>query len=203
MIRVKQNQGEKSLRKKLLQILSAVDRDFLPPLSQRRSLEFWMTLFEKGVILYAVEEDSVAGFLAYYPSLSGEIFNDLQSCVNINPMISSANTHKMFQGAYLHYIAIAPEYRRRKIASALMTELLVDAQRKGISRLRVITWSTNNASLKLYLKHGFSIFNRIANDRGKGVDSVYLEVKIPSLQSPIDKSGINYFHKTTVSGESI
>ncbi|MHA2364816.1 MAG: GNAT family N-acetyltransferase [Candidatus Hodarchaeales archaeon] len=183
---IKKYQQDENFRKKLLQVLKAVDKDFLPPLSQRRSLDFWINLFEKGVIFYALDKEEIAGFLAYYPELTGSVFDDLKSCVNIDPVIKSVDSIKHFQGAYLHFIAISPAYRGEKIGSLLMEKLLEDASQYGSTKLRVVTWSTNKASIKLYRKFGFQIYNRIQDDRGKNIDSLYLEVKLPFSSSFIE-----------------
>ena len=80
----------------------------------------------------------------------------------------------------MHFIAISPEFRGKNIASALMNELNESMMRKGISSLRVITWSSNIKSLNLYKKHGYYIYKRNPDpNRGEGVESVYLEVKLP------------------------
>lgn len=190
MIAIKQFHGEESLRNQFIQILSAVDQDFVPALSQRQSLEFWIDLFEKGIILYGKENEMVAGFLAYYPSLNGLILEELRPFVNINPVISSADSNGPFQGAYLHFIAVSPEFRGKQVGSLLMAALLEDAQRNGASKLRVVTWSTNEKSLNLYKKHGFLVFRCIDSDRRKGIDSVYLEVKILNFVPPENKTVI-------------
>ncbi|MFW9915570.1 MAG: GNAT family N-acetyltransferase [Candidatus Thorarchaeota archaeon] len=181
MITISEYQGEESLRNQFLRILSVVDQDFVPALSRRQSLEFWIQLFEKGIILYAIEDETIAGFLAYYPSLNAVMLEELRPFVNINPVLSSPATNKPFQGAYLHFIAVSPEFRGKQVGSGLMTALLEDAQRNGAAKLRVVTWSTNERSLNLYKKHGFLEFRCIDNDRGKGIDSVYLEANIPNF----------------------
>ena len=180
MIAINEYQGEESLRNEFLRVLSVVDQDFVPALSRRQSLDFWIDLFEKGIILYAIEDETIAGFLAYYPSLNGVMLEELRPFVNISPVLSSPATNEPFQGAYLHFIAVSPEFRGKQVGSLLMTALLEDAQRNGASKLRVVTWSTNERSLNLYKKHGFLEFRCIDNDRGKGIDSVYLEVNIPT-----------------------
>ncbi|MFX0115531.1 MAG: GNAT family N-acetyltransferase [Candidatus Hodarchaeota archaeon] len=181
MTQIKTFRGGKLMRVKLLNALQAVDQDFLPPLSQRKPLEFWISLFEKGTILIAIEEEkaAISGFLAYYPSLNGQIYEELRACVNLGPVLTSTDTHEVFQGAYLHFIAVTPEFRGKEVGSLLMKALLDDAQRNGISQMRVITWSTNVTSLNLYRKYGFQIFKQVPNDRGSGVGSVYLEAKFP------------------------
>ncbi len=177
------------IRQQLLEVLKAVDQDFLPPLSQRRDLEFWLELFEKGIIIYAQVEDRVAGFIVYYPALKNQILQDLQSCVNVDPVLKNPNSDEVFQGAYMHFIAISPEFRGKNIASALMNELNESMMRNGISSLRVITWSSNIKSLNLYKKHGYYIYKRnLDPNRGEGVESVYLEVKLPLNHSLKEES---------------
>ncbi|MFW9994164.1 MAG: GNAT family N-acetyltransferase [Candidatus Odinarchaeota archaeon] len=182
MMNVKEYQKDGLLREQLLQVLKDVDQDFYPSLSRRRPLDFWLDLFEKGTVLYALEENDIAGFLAYYPSLSGKVLDELRSCVNIDPVISPANTSEVYQEAYLHFIAVSPDHRGKKVASQLMSALLKDAQRKGVSKIRVVTWSSNIGSMRLYKKHGFHVFQKLPNDRGNGVGSIYLEAKIPYIR---------------------
>ncbi|MFX0116492.1 MAG: GNAT family N-acetyltransferase [Candidatus Hodarchaeota archaeon] len=181
MTKIEEYQRNLTLRNRLMQVLEAVDQDFLPPLSNRKPLEFWMSLFEKGTILYALEEGKIAGFLAYYPSLTAEILEELRPCVNLDPVIAPTDANEHFHGAYLHFIAISPRFRGKKISSLLIRALIEDAQRIGVSKLRVVTWSTNKRSLHLYSKHGFQIFRRLPNDRAEGIASVYLELKLPFL----------------------
>jgi phenylacetate-CoA ligase len=125
-----------------------------------------------------MESNQVVGFLAYYPSLSGEIYNKLMVCVNIEPIIE-IKVKGDYLGGYLHFIAIKPEYRGNGVSTSLMNALLNNAEANNVSFIRVITWSTNHRSINLYQKHGFKEIHRIPNERGHGVDSVYLEVKIP------------------------
>jgi len=181
MIKIETYQKEEKVRKQLLQVLARVDHDFVPPLSQRKSLEFWMTLFEKGVLLYASlpEEVISLGFLVYYPSLNGKTLKELRPYVNVGPVVSPPNSNEIFRDAYLHFIAVSPGHRGKNIASSLLAALLDEVQKRGIPRLRVVTWSTNTESLKLYKKYNFRVFYRLPDDRGKGIDSVYLEVKLP------------------------
>lgn len=178
MIQLKAYQKEENIKLQLLEVLKTVDQDFYPPLSTRKPLSFWLNLFEKGVILYIEKNQQVAGFLAYYPSMSGSILDELRACVNVDPILVPRNGNVKYEEAYLHFIAIHPEYRGLNLGSKLMTNLLSDALSRGVTKMRVITWSTNVGSINLYKKHGFEIFNAIPNDRGNNVGSVYLETKI-------------------------
>ena len=183
MIEIREYNKEEEYRYQLLQVLRNVDEDFYPSLSKRKSLYFWLNLFEKGTILYASVKNNIVGFLAYYPSLTGDILDELMSCVNITPILSNSNTN--YKQAYLHFLAISPDFRNKGLSSLLMNELFEKLQIKKISKIRVITWSTNERSLNLYRKHGFQVFNTKFNDRGEGVNSVYLEAKIPILLNPL------------------
>lgn len=183
-IEIHEYQENNMLRQQFIEVLKEVDQDFLPPLSKRRTLDFWLELFEKGIIIYAQEDDRVAGFIVYYPALKNQILQDLQSCVNVDPVLNIPNSDEIFQGAYMHFIAISPEFRGRNIASDLMVELNESMMKRGITSLRVITWSTNIKSINLYKKHGYFIYKRNPDPRrGEGVESVYLEVKLPLNQS--------------------
>jgi ribosomal protein S18 acetylase RimI-like enzyme len=184
MIKIKTYHKEKNIRRQLLTILADVDCDFVPPLSTRKPLEFWLDLFELGVVLYAWDEESrqAAGFLAFYPRLDETTLDTLRPYVNVGPVAdvrTSHTGHGRFEDAYLHFIAVAPRFRGQKISSMLLEELMFQMDRAAIPRLRVITWSTNRKSLALYYKHRFKVFYRIPDDRGEGIDSIYLEVQRP------------------------
>jgi ribosomal protein S18 acetylase RimI-like enzyme len=186
MIEIKRYRGEEPVRRQLLQVLLDVDNDFVPPLSKRRSLEFWLEIFDQGSILYAKAPlgDAVAGFLAYYPALDPDTYQRLLPYVNIAPVVSLPGSRETFREAYLHFIAVTPAYRGRQVSSALLAQLLQEVQEQGISRLRVITWSTNTGSLNLYKKFNFTVFHRVPDDRGEGIDSVYLEVTLAVPPAP-------------------
>lgn len=80
------------------------------------------------VFLVAEEEGRVAGYSGMYLSLEeAEITN----------------------------VAVAPEFRRRGIASALLTEIKREAAERGVTSLVLEVRVSNQNAIRLYEKHGF------------------------------------------------
>ena len=80
------------------------------------------------VFLVADEGGSVAGYIGMYLSLGeGEITN----------------------------VAVAPEFRRRGIADALLTEIKREAAECGVTSLVLEVRVSNQNAIRLYEKHGF------------------------------------------------
>lgn len=72
---------------------------------------------------------------------------------------------------YLSTVAVAPWARRQGLAALLLDAMLTRfAGRPALSR----TWSTNTASIRLHERAGFAVHARVRDDRGPGVDTVYL-----------------------------
>ena len=80
------------------------------------------------VFLVAEEGGRVAGYIGMYLSLEeGEITN----------------------------VAVAPEFRRRGIADALLTEIKREAAERGVTSLVLEVRVSNQNAIRLYEKHGF------------------------------------------------
>ena len=62
----------------------------------------------------------------------------------------------VFDESELHLIAVAPEYRRQGIATALLEHWFCHAQTAGITRLLLEVRAGNAAAQSLYLKYGFT-----------------------------------------------
>ncbi len=165
------NKDTSNLTNDLFGLLEEVDSDFIPSLSSREPLTYWMDLFLTGEILYAIEDRRILGFLVYYPRLTENIKLKLNKCVNMK-LVYSGNR---YNEGYLHFIGVAKTSRGRKIASRLLEKLLIQLQNKNISTIRVITWSSNNYSLSLYRKFGFVQYAIAEGDRSNGDDTVYLQ----------------------------
>lgn len=74
-------------------------------------------------------------------------------------------------GVYLSTIAVAPRARRLGLARTLLRALVRRFDdRPVLSR----TWSTNPGSIRLHERAGFTTFRTVPDDRGAGVDTVYL-----------------------------
>jgi len=70
---------------------------------------------------------------------------------------------------YGHIITlnVAPNYRRKKIASKLLDEVEVMLKQRGISECRLEVREDNNAAIKLYSKLGYRITDKLERYSGK------------------------------------
>lgn len=70
---------------------------------------------------------------------------------------------------YGHIITlnVAPNYRRKKIASKLLDEVEVMLKQRGISECRLEVREDNNAAIKLYSKLGYRITDKLERYYGK------------------------------------
>ncbi len=182
---IKEYGGEDKIRYQLLEILRSVNEDFIPPLAKRKPIDYWLTLFEKGRILYSSLRGIVVGFLVYYPDLNDNIYPEIAGTVNLNPIVAGIQNFNLV--SYLHFITVTPEFRGYGIGSQLLSNLLkIHRKENPAKRLRVATWSSNLTSLSLYRKHGFHIYKHLLDDRGKGLNSIYLESKTPLLYQRVN-----------------
>ncbi|WP_457601573.1 GNAT family N-acetyltransferase [Hydrogenivirga sp.] len=144
------------------EILEEVDREFVPPLSQRTStvqMEFagaggegggtsdYLSSLLSQELLLAIDRDRVIGLLSYRRNFvfEGSVFT-----------------------AYVSTIAVKKGYRRLGVGKALYEELL-RRERKVLVR----TWSGNFAHERLLKNLGFDLYKEIKNHRGKGIDTLY------------------------------
>ena len=73
------------------------------------------------------------------------------------PVLGYVGLVYVLDEGYLSNLAVAPEYRRRGIASALITEL-IEKTRAKLSFLTLEVRESNKAGIALYSKHGFEVF---------------------------------------------
>lgn len=152
---------------KLLEILTKLDNEFVPPLSQRPSKvaadlqdksapqgsvrEYLDEILKNEKILGAFHDDHLVGIVAF---LENAEFDMLQT-----PNI------------YICTVVVSPEARgmglTKKAYNYLFHELYSDRN------IYTRTWSTNIAHCKILDSFGFAELKRIPNDRGEGVDTVY------------------------------
>lgn len=62
----------------------------------------------------------------------------------------------IFSSGHIARVAILPEFHRKKVASALLDNLMMRFSVTGINEVTVNTSSDNIPAINLYLKHGFS-----------------------------------------------
>jgi diamine N-acetyltransferase len=66
---------------------------------------------------------------------------------------------------YIHHVVVAPNFRRRGVATLLLLAAFSAARIRGIRRVELDVWSFNSDAKKIYAKHGFKVFNeKMATD---------------------------------------
>jgi ribosomal protein S18 acetylase RimI-like enzyme len=71
---------------------------------------------------------------------------------------------------YIQHLIVAPKFRRRGIATKLLSAALDAARSRGIGRVELDVWSFNSEAKHFYLKNGFKVFNErmtIATDEAQ------------------------------------
>jgi len=159
---------KKEYQNELLEILSANDTAFVPPLSQRTkttqtdlkgtgekgSIRPYFDGMMQQNVLAMFHEGQLIGFVSYIDNLTSEVIGP-ENLPNI----------------YLSTLVVSPGARgmgaTRKAYAHLFLERYPD--RNVFTR----TWSTNAAHIKILNGFGFEELKRIPNDRGEGIDTVY------------------------------
>lgn len=146
-------------------LLADCGDEFVPPLSSRYStrqselgpnqphgdgVSAYFEEMRRQPIILAQEGHELTGFLSYIPGFVLDFLPD-RSC-------------------YVSTICVDRKRRHRGIASSLY-ERVERIARPGIVSLR--TWSTNEAQIAVLERRGYVCARRIADDRGRGIDTVY------------------------------
>ena len=161
------NDKEKDFyQNEMIEILTASDNDFVPPLSKRRStLDKFFFVSEKGsVALYfeemkkqeiicAIDNGKILGFVSYRLDYAPDEI-DLDK-----PNI------------YVSTLVLSESARGKGLTKIIYSHLFYDMYPNRSIFTR--TWSTNAAHTKILMNFGFSEIYRKKNDRGDGIDTVY------------------------------
>ena len=70
---------------------------------------------------------------------------------------------------YVHHISVAPEARRRGIASALMRYVEQRAASEGINEIALDAWAANLDAQHFFRSQGFAVFNVMLRKKFAGV----------------------------------
>ena len=155
-------------RNDIFAIMLAGDEDFVPPLSARFSpfqTAFGATAQEKGIETYlqgmlneqmlgAFEGEELLGFVTFVENLENAHFGK-------NPL----------PNVYLCTLLVKPEARGKHLTRAMYEHLFFE--RFPAHNVFTRTWSSNAAHIAILGKFGFERIDRIENDRGEGIDTVY------------------------------
>lgn len=160
-------EAEKKDQALIRAFIELVDSEFYPPLSKRpggieERIEKSLAKPEANFIIAEARQnpekgselERTAGLLSYERAWEGE------------------------KNAYISFVAVNPNFRNRKIASRLIKALEEKMHPEGMEQIYVCTWSTNQPARTLYEKQGFLTERIIKEDRGPGVDTLYLAKKL-------------------------
>ena len=154
----------------LRRLLTDADDEFVPPLSARGStlesllgpeqeraagIDDYLAAVLEQQVLVAQDASGVVGFLSYRPG----------------HVVTIDGHEPVGPAAYVTTIVVAPTARRRGLARALYEALLDEV---GGGAVATRTWSGNASHLTLLAHLGFVEAIRLPDDRGPGVDTVYL-----------------------------
>lgn len=159
----------------MLSLIKANDCFFIPPISQRVSVQGYLEyllgrneeyikkkygdvpLPENPFTIYIPrDENSLAGFVSCFGYFGP------------------------FNGGYIVAIMTDPQLRNNGIGTILFNSALEEFYRIGTKKISVTTWSTNMASQRLFFKFGFKLIKVNPNERAPGVDGLYFEKEISS-----------------------
>lgn len=145
-------------------LMRLVGPEFVPPLDVRSS---------PVQVGFSAEQPScgayVDGMLAQHCAVLG--WGDLP----VAAVLSARTDYEPLAGVgpcvYLSTVAAHPAARGSGLGRLLMAALL---ERFPAQAVVSRTWSTNTASLRLHASFGFTVRSIVSDDRGPGVDTVYL-----------------------------
>ncbi len=83
------------------------------------------------------------GFAHYFVALEGQ------------RVVGYAGIWVILDEAHITNLAVHPDYQRRRIGSALLECLIMEAVRRGADRMTLEVRFSNNAAQALYAKYGF------------------------------------------------
>jgi ribosomal protein S18 acetylase RimI-like enzyme len=154
-------------------LLTAADDEFVPPLSSRTStvqqrlgpaqqraagIGAYLTALLEQDLLVAEDGGELLGFLSYRPG----------------HVVSVPGHDPLGPMAYVTTIVVAAAARGRGAGRALYRGLLAEAAGGAVATR---TWSRNDAHLALLASLGFVEAIRLPDDRGPGLDTVYLHLE--------------------------
>ena len=148
-------------------ILCATEKEFIPPLSERKSTtqqsfpgekadkrgltEYYKQMLQQEFIL-AIENEKVIGFLSF-----------------ITDHLLQAEGEE-FVCDYVSTIVVSSEFRGHGVARKMYNALFENRKGKNYATR---TWSTNYSHIRLLKRIGFELVALLPNERGDGIDTVY------------------------------
>jgi ribosomal protein S18 acetylase RimI-like enzyme len=123
-----------------------LDKDFVPPLSNRVDLKAYAEkLVKEGIVLVArnsKDRSSLQGMLGFY-------------C-----------TPEEFDVAFISFLGVVPSARGQGLANHLLAECKNIVHLAEMDAIETRTWHTNTAGIRAYLRCGFTIVEEVADRLG-------------------------------------
>lgn len=136
----------------LREFFHLVDAEFLPPLSERDSVDdlVWRYLDDK-------ESDCMI----------------CRNGMSISAAVAFEYLNQQHSSVYLTFFAVHPQHRRQGMGLAYRLKILTWLKQQGVQEVITRTWSTNRAMCRLNEQVGFLVDYVIPDDRGPGIDTIY------------------------------
>ncbi len=165
---IKRNGVPKNYKNDVKQLLEMCNEDFVPKLSARNSstqsdfdastegnssLDGYFKCICTQVNYFLIENKKVVAFMSC-------IENYVSSVIQASPNM------------YISTLIVHHDYRKRGYASRIYEYVIKKNSKKHIYTR---TWSENNSHINILLSRNFHEFERIEDDRGPNIDTVYYE----------------------------
>ncbi len=135
----------------VLDFMRGIDDEFSPPVGSMVDLAVYVEkLCTKACVVLAHEQGRIAGLAAIY-------INDAENRIS-----------------YIPYLGVGRADRGQGLARRIIEACLERAAEAGMRVVKVRTWESNKAALRLYPSLGFRQVS-IDDDRGNGCLSVHFE----------------------------
>ena len=161
-------EAQKSIYNAAYKLLECADAEFVPPLSSRSSstqqalcdsaqnadgIHPYFEELKKQRFAAAFENGKLIAFVSY---------KENYTCAEI-PQNELPNI-------YISTLVVSPEARGKGVTKALYSALFSEYKTANVFTR---TWSTNAAHIRILESFGFTLSERIENDRAPGIDTVY------------------------------
>lgn len=162
---------DENIKDEIWEILCECDKEFYPPLSERKTFgslldlncrakannklpfDYFESMIKQNFMIAYMDKRYIVRFMAFLSNVKPKDFD-----IKCN---------------YYTTICVKTANRQKGIATGLLTFKLPDNFRNEITLTR--TWSLNYPMITAFNKAGFSIKKLVADDRGKGVDTLYYQ----------------------------
>ena len=166
------NEQKEKYKTQIYQMLAFSDNEFVPPLSCRNSTtqkkldgltnengikDYFEGLLSQQV-LGVFEKDNLIGILSFITDYTNPEFKKV-----------------VLPNIYLSTLVINPNFRGKGVTKKVYDYLFNTLYKSHTVYTR--TWSTNFAHLKILGDFGFNMVLNKPNDMGKGIDTVYFELR--------------------------